>query len=62
MFDRNPNKKTQKARNAISRVRVEFNTGTRTMKSNKDYSRAREKKICREYLKNYWQNKNLMIK
>ncbi len=49
---KNPNKKVQKAKNAISRVRVEFNTGTRTHKSNKDYSRAKEKKICREYLKN----------
>ena len=38
---KNPNKKAQKAKNAISRVRVDFNTGTRTHKSKKDYD------ICR---------------
>ena len=62
MFDRNENKKIKKARDAKKRVMVNFNTGTRTFKSERDYSRAREKKICRDFLKTYWQNKKLMIK
>ena len=53
MFDRNENKKIKKARNAKKRVVVTFNTGTRTFKSEKDYSRAREKKNCRDFLKTY---------
>ena len=47
---KNPNKKAQKAKNAISRVRVEFNTGTRTHKSAKDYDRKKEKLFCKKYL------------
>ena len=47
---KNPNKKVQKAKNAISRVRVEFNTGTRTHKSAKDYDRKKEKLFCKKYL------------
>lgn len=47
---KNPNKKQQKAKNAISRVRVEFNTGTRTHKSKKDYNRKKEKLFCKKYL------------
>ena len=62
MFDRNENKKAKKARNAQKRVIVTFNTGIRTFKSERDYSREKKKKICRDYLKNYWQIKNLMIK
>lgn len=53
MFDRNENKKIKKARDAKKRVMVNFNTGTRTFKSERDYSRAREKKICRDFLKTY---------
>ena len=49
---KNPNKKIQKAKNAISRVRTEFNTGTRTHKSAKDYDRKKEKLFCRKYLTN----------
>ena len=47
---KNPNKKAQKAKNAISRVRVEFNTGTRTHRSAKDYNRKKEKLFCKKYL------------
>jgi len=53
MFDRNENKKMKKAKNAQYRVMVGFNTGTRTMKSKKDYDRAKEKKMCRQALMNY---------
>lgn len=49
MFDRNENKKMLKARNAQKRVLVRFNTGTRTHKSAKDYSRAEGKRICKNY-------------
>lgn len=42
-------KKQIKAKNSQYRVRALFNTGTRTHKSAKDYSRADGKKICREY-------------
>lgn len=42
-------KKQMKAKNSQYRVRALFNTGTRTFKSAKDYSRADGKKICREY-------------
>lgn len=49
---KNPNKKAQKAKNAISRVRIDFNTGTRTHKSAKDYNRQKEKLLCRKYLTN----------
>ena len=62
MFDRNENKKIKKVRDAKKRVVVNFNTGTRTFKSEKDYSRKKGKKICRDFLKTYWQNKKLMIK
>ena len=47
---KNPNKKAQKAKNAISRVSVDFNTGTRTHKSKKDYDRKKEKLFCKRYL------------
>ena len=40
---KNPNKKAVKAKNNISRVRVDFNTGTRTHKSKKDYNRQTSK-------------------
>ncbi len=49
---KNPNKKAQKAKNAIARVRVDFNTGTRIHKSKKDYDRKKEKLFCRKYLTN----------
>lgn len=49
---KNPNKKIQKAKNAISRIRTDFNTGTRTYKSAKDYDRKKEKLFCRKYLTN----------
>ena len=49
---KNPNKKAQKAKNAILRVRTNFNTGTRTHKSAKDYNRKKEKLFCRKYLTN----------
>lgn len=39
---KNPNKKAQKAKNSISRVRTDFNTGTRTHKSAKDYDRKKK--------------------
>ena len=42
-------KKQMKAKNSQNRVRVLFNTGTRTFKSAKDYSRAEGKKICRNW-------------
>lgn len=40
---KNPNKKAQKAKNNILRIKVNFNTGTRTHKSKKDYDRKKEK-------------------
>ena len=43
-------KKQQKEYYAKHRVVNGFNTGTRDMKSNKDYSRAEEKKLCRQFL------------
>ena len=49
---KNPNKKAQKEKNAISRVRVDFNTGTRTHNNKKDYDRKKEKLFCRKYLTN----------
>lgn len=49
---KNPNKKTQKVKNTISRVKVEFNTGTRTHKNAKDYNRQKEKLFCKKYLTN----------
>lgn len=47
---KNPNKKAIKTKNAISRVRTDFNTGTRTHKSAKDYNRKKEKLFCKKYL------------
>ena len=47
---KNPNKKIQKAKNVIARVRTDFNTGTRTHKSAKDYDRKKEKLFCKKYL------------
>ncbi len=47
---KNPNKKAVKAKNNISRVRVDFNTGTRTHKSKKDYDRKKEKLFLKKYL------------
>ena len=47
---KNPNKKTQKAKNNILRIRVDFNTGTRTYKNKKDYDRKKEKLFCKKYL------------
>ena len=47
---RNPNKKAQKAKNDIKRVKIDFNTGTRTHKSAKDYDRKKEKLFCKKYL------------
>ena len=47
---KNPNKKAQKAKNARKRVRTEFNTGTRTHKSKKDYDRKKEKLFLKKYL------------
>lgn len=38
-------KKEKKARNRLKRVLNGFNTGTRSMKSNKDYNRAEYKRI-----------------
>lgn len=49
---KNPNKKAQKKKNEISRVRIDFNTGTRTHKSKKDYDRKKEKLFCKKYLTN----------
>lgn len=37
-----------KERNRKRRVTTKINTGTRTMKSKRDYSRAENKRICRE--------------
>ena len=48
MFDitcKNPNKKNKKEYSKKFRHRVEFNTGTRTHKSKKDYNRKKFKKI-----------------
>ena len=42
-------KKQRKAKNNKNRVRVLFNTGTRTMKSAKDYDRKKFKKIPKDY-------------
>lgn len=42
-------KKQEKERNKKNRVMVNFNTGTRTHKSKKDYNRAESKKICKNY-------------
>lgn len=47
---KNPNKKTQKAKNNLLRIRTDFNTGTRTHKSKKDYDRKKEKLFCKKYL------------
>ena len=41
-------KKEKKARNRLKRVLNGFNTGTRSMKSNKDYNRAEYKRIKEE--------------
>lgn len=49
---KNPNKKAIKVKNNISRVRTNFNTGTRTHKSAKDYDRKKEKLFCKKYLTN----------
>ncbi len=49
---KNPNKKAIKAKNNVSRVRIDFNTGTRTHKSKKDYDRKKEKLFCKRYLTN----------
>ena len=49
---KNPNKKAIKAKNNVSRVRIDFNTGTRTHKSKKDYNRKKEKLFCKKYLTN----------
>jgi len=46
-------KKQIKEKNRKNRVMVGFNTGTRTFKSAKDYSRAEGKKICRNFEKTY---------
>ena len=46
-------KKQIKEKNRKNRVMVMFNTGTRTFKSAKDYSRAEGKKICKNFEKNY---------
>lgn len=53
MFNRNENKKARKAENAKNRVTVNFNTGTRTFKSAKDYNRVEGKKICKNFSKDY---------
>lgn len=49
---KNPNKKAQKAKNNISRIRTDFNTGTRTHKNKKNYDRKKEKLFCKRYLTN----------
>ena len=49
---KNPNKKAKKAKNSLLRIRTEFNTGTRTHKSKKDYDRKKEKLFCKKYLTN----------
>jgi hypothetical protein len=49
---KNPNKKAIKAKNNVSRVRIDFNTGTRTHKNKKDYDRKKEKLFCKKYLTN----------
>lgn len=51
MLSKNPNKKMKKAENNKNRVRVLFNTGIRTHKSNKDYDRKKEKKNIRNFEK-----------
>lgn len=43
-------KKAWDERNRKRRETNGFNTGTRDMKSKKDYSRAEEKKLCRQFL------------
>lgn len=58
MFDRNENKKIRKAREKKDRIIIaNFNCGTRTHKSKKDYDRKKFKKIDFEY----WQLKKNMI-
>jgi len=42
-------KKQKKEKDNKKRVRVLFNTGTRTMKSAKDYNRKKFKKIPKDY-------------
>lgn len=51
MFDRNPNKKVKKQKNSEKRIRVLFNTGTRTHKSKKDYNRKEGKKFLKNFEK-----------
>ena len=46
-------KKQIKEKNKKNRVMVGFNTGTRTFKSVKDYSRKAGKEICRKALTSY---------
>ncbi len=46
-------KKQIKEKNKKNRVMVEFNTGTRTFKSAKDYDRKKEKEFCRKALTAY---------
>ena len=45
--------KAWEKRSRERRVIVNMNTGSRTMKSRKDYSRAEGKRICRENLREY---------
>lgn len=51
MLSKNPNKKARKAENNKNRVRVLFNTGTRTHKSKKDYDRKAEKRNIKNFQK-----------
>lgn len=46
---KNPNKKERKEKNKKNRVLIQFNTGTRTHKSKKDYDRKKFKKIEKDY-------------
>lgn len=48
MFEKNPNKKAQKAKNSEQRVLVQFNTGTRTHKNRKAYDRKVSKAEVRK--------------
>jgi predicted secreted protein len=48
--DKTMTKKQIKEKNKKNRVMVNFNTGTRTFKSAKDYSRKDGKEICRKAL------------
>ena len=49
LAEKNPNKKAKREYNKQNRVLVPFNTGSRVQKNKKQYNRAEEKKIVKNY-------------